>query len=239
MKLEAGLRDKTRGSNGRLRREGKLPAVVYGRNVKTQPLVLDAHEFDRVLARAGHTQLVDLAVEGAKTPRKVLIKEVQISPRRFTPVHVDFHAVSMREKLQVEVPVVLHGEPEPVRVGDGDVLHIHHNLRVESLPADLPERIDIDISGLAEIDAGVRVSEIKPPPGVTILADPEELIVKITVRRDMAAELEAEEAAEGEAAIEGAPEAEEEGGEASAAGEDVAKAEAAEAAEQAEDSAES
>lgn len=233
MKLDAKIRDKTRGSNGRLRAAGRLPAVVYGNHVKTQPLELDAHEFDRVLAKAGHTQLVDLAVDG-KTPHKVLIKEVQISPRRFTPVHVDFQQVSLTEKLQVEVPVTLHGEPEPVRTGDGDVLHIHHTLRVECLPTDIPERIDVDIAGLAEIDAGIRVGDLKPPSGVTILADPEELIVKITVRRDMAAELAAEEAAEAEAIAPEAEAAEEaaEGGEEAAAREEGAGGEAA-AAEQA------
>ncbi len=215
MELKASSRQKTKGENRRLRGQGKLPAVVYGHHVKTQPLVLDGHDFTKVMGRAGYSQLVDLVVDG-KPAHKVLIKEVQISPRRFTPVHVDFQQVSLKEKLQVEVPIVLQGEPELVRVGDADVLHVHHTLRVECLPTDIPEKIEVDISGLAEIDAGVHVRDLKLGEGVTAVGDPDELIVKLTQRRDMAAELAEEESAE--AAGTTAGEAEQTGAEAEGEG---------------------
>jgi large subunit ribosomal protein L25 len=208
MELKARKREKTRGENRRLRSEGKIPAVVYGHHVETTSLVLDSHEFTRVLARAGHSQLVDLLVEGSAA-HKVLIKEVQISPRRFNTVHVDFQQVSLLDKLQVDVPIVLHGEPELVRLGEADVLHVHHTLRVECLPTDIPEKIEIDISGLAEIDAGVYVRDLKLSEAVTVVTDEDELIVKLTQRRDMAAELAEEEsqeaAATGADAVESEP----------------------------------
>ena len=114
--------------------------------------------------------------------------------------------MSLKEKLQVEVPVVITGESPIVKRGDADLLIVVHALKVECLPGNIPESIEVDISGLGEIDDGVRVSELSFPEGVTVVADPEELIVKVTARRDMGAELDAELAAEApaeEAAAEG------------------------------------
>ena len=209
MRLTADKREITGKAARRLRRQGRLPAVVYGHNVSATSIQLDAREFDRVFARTGRTQLIDLVVENGR-PAKVLVKEVQISPRKNTTLHVDFHQVSLREKLQVEVPVVITGEAAPVRMGEADVLQTLHALRVECLPTEIPESIEIDISGLDHVDAGVRVSELTLPRGVEVVQDPEELVVKLAARR--VAEVEEEEAA-AEAPEEAAPEAasEEEG----------------------------
>jgi large subunit ribosomal protein L25 len=209
MRLTANNREITGKAARRLRHEGRLPAVVYGHRTPASNIDLDAHEFDRVFSRAGKTQLIDLVVGGGN-PNKVLVKEVQISPRRNTPVHVDFHQVSLREKLQVEVPVVVSGEAQPVKMGEADVLQILHTLRVECLPAAIPEAIEIDVSGLDHVDAGIRVSDLTLPDGVTAVVDPEELVVKLSARRVSAAEEEEEAAAEAtEAAPEGAESAQE------------------------------
>ncbi|MDQ6921873.1 MAG: 50S ribosomal protein L25, partial [Candidatus Dormibacteraeota bacterium] len=193
----------------RLRHEGRLPAVVYGHRTPANNIDLDAHEFDRVFSRAGKTQLIDLVI-GSGRANKVLVKEVQISPRRNTPLHVDFHQVSLLEKLQVEVPVVVGGEAQPVKMGEADVLQILHTLRVECLPEAIPEAIEIDVSGLDHVDAGIRVSDLTLPDGVTAVVDPEELVVKLAARRVSAAEEEEEAAAEAaEAAPEGAEAAQE------------------------------
>lgn len=210
MKLNAEKREP--GQSGKLRAQGRVPGVVYGHNVKPASIALDSHEFQRVLAKAGRTHLVDLVVDESR-PHKVLIKEVQFHPRRHGPIHVDLQQVSLKEKLQVEVPVVIVGEAPAVKRGDADLLTIVHALKVECLPGDIPESFPVDVSGLEEVESGIRVSELAVPEGVAILADPEELIVKVAVRRDMAAELEAEEAAEAaEAAPEAAAEAPEEAG---------------------------
>jgi len=120
--------------------------------------------------------------------------------------------VSLLEKLQVEVPVVVSGEAQPVKNGEADVLQILHTLRVECLPTEIPEAIEIDVSGLDHVDAGIRVSDLTLPDGVTAVVDPEELVVKLAARRVSAAEEEEGEAGE---AAEAAPEGTESAGEGS------------------------
>jgi large subunit ribosomal protein L25 len=206
LKLSASLREITGKRSRRLRHEGVLPAVLYGHQSKATPIALDQKEFQSVFARAGRTHLVDLAVDGGRAV-KVLVREVQTHPRLLGPIHVDLYHVSLREKLQAEVPVVITGESPAVKRGDGDLLFTLHTVKVECLPADIPESITVDVSGLEEIDAAIRLGEVAPPENVAILGDPEELIVKVASKR-IAAELEAEEAAAAEEAAEGAPEAE-------------------------------
>src|SRR5205807_2120981 len=96
MQLNANKRETLGKASRRLRREGRLPAVLYGGRMAAASIELDAHDFERVYARSGRTQLIDLVVESGR-PRKVLVKEVQVSPRRNTVLHVDFHQVSLRE----------------------------------------------------------------------------------------------------------------------------------------------
>jgi len=188
-------------------REGKLPAIVYGHNTEATPLTLDRLEFQRVFVKSGRTQLIDLVLDGART-EKVLVREIQTHPRRLGPIHVDFYQVNLQEKIEVEVPVHVVGESAPVKQGDADVLQPMHTIRVECLPSDIPEAFEVDISPLEEIEAELRVSDLKIPSGVTVLDDPEELVVKIVHKREMKVEeeLPAAEAgvpAEGEVAAEG------------------------------------
>jgi large subunit ribosomal protein L25 len=216
MRLSADLREITGKATRRLRHQGVLPAVVYGHHTSTTAIQLDSHEFERVFHRTGRTQLIDLVVDGGRA-NKVLVKEVQRSPRRNTFVHVDFQQVSMREKLQVDVPVVVTGEAELVSVGDADVLQVVHTLKVECLPGDIPEMIQVDISGLDHIDAGIRISELQLPSGVIPVGDVEELVVKLAARRVAAVE-EAEAAAVEEAAAEAGEAPAQEGGDAAGEG---------------------
>lgn len=212
MELRADKRETTGKATRRLRRQGRLPAVVYGQRAVTS-VELDTHEFQRVFARSGKTQLIDLVV-GSGRPSKVLVKEVQISPRYNTLLHVDFHQVSLRERLQVDVPVSVTGEAEPVRGGEADVLQVLHSIRVECVPTRIPEFIEVDISDLAEVDAAIRLSDLRLPEGVSVVGDPDEVIVKLAARR-VAAEVEEAPAAEveeeEEAAAEPGAEAAEEG----------------------------
>ncbi|MBO0681544.1 MAG: 50S ribosomal protein L25 [Candidatus Dormibacteraeota bacterium] len=202
MELKADKRETTGKATRRLRHAGLLPAVVYGHNASPTSVQLDAHEFERVFSRSGRTQLIDLVVDRGR-PHKVLVKEVQRSPRKNTFVHVDFHQVSLRERLQVDVPVVVTGQAEPVATGDADVLVVMHSLKVECLPTVIPEAVEVDISGLTEVEAGIRVSELRLPEGVAAVADPDELVVKLAARRVAAVEEVEEEAAEAAAEGEG------------------------------------
>jgi large subunit ribosomal protein L25 len=204
MELKASRREITGKATRRLRHQGRLPAVIYGNRTAAATIEVDRHDFERVYARSGRTQLIDLVVETGR-PHKVLVKEVQVSPRYNTVLHVDFHQVSLRERLQVEVPVAVVGEAEPVRGGEADVLQVMHALRVECVPTLIPEVVEADISGLTEVDAAIRVSDLHLPDGVAAVADPEDVVVKLAARR-VVEEVEAPAPVEEEAPAE-APEA--------------------------------
>ncbi|MDQ6719447.1 MAG: 50S ribosomal protein L25 [Candidatus Dormibacteraeota bacterium] len=214
MQLKATTRTLLGKRSRRLHGEGKLAAVVYGHNTDATPLILDRLEFQKVFVKSGRTHLVDLVVDGERA-EKVLVREIQTHPRRLGPIHVDLYQVSLEEKITVEVPVHLTGESAAVKRGDADVLQPIHTVRVECLPTDIPEAFEVDLTPLEEIESELRISDLKVPKGVTVLIDPEELVVKIVHKRELKVEEEipAAEAAivgEGEeAAEEGAPAAEE------------------------------
>ena len=221
LKLSAHAREITGKKSRRLRKDGALPAVVYGQQASATAIALDAREFQAIYSRAGHTHLVDLALDGGRAV-KVLVREVQTHPRRQGPVHVDLYRVNLRETLHADVPIVIVGEAPAVKRGDGDLLIALHTVKVECLPADIPESVEVDINGLEELDAGIRLSEVAIPQGVTLLTDPEELVVKVAAKK-VAMEVAAEEAAEAAALEAEALEAAVEAGE-------VPEAEAAEGA---------
>ena len=210
--LQASIRQPLGKRSRRLVREGKLPAVVYGHNTEATPIVLDKLEFQKVFVKSGRTHLVDLAIDGRT--EKVLVREVQTHPRFLGPIHVDLYQVNLQEKIEVEVPVHLVGESAAVKRGDADVLQPLHAIRVECLPSDIPEAFEVDLTPLEEVEAELRVSDLKVPAGVTLLEDAEELVVKIVHKREMKVE---EEAPVAEAAVPTVGEAGE--GEAAAAAE--------------------
>jgi len=220
MQLNATPRPKLGKRSRRVLREGKLPAIVYGHNTEATPIMLDKLEFQKVFSKSGRTHLVDLAIDGGQSGRseKVLVRDIQTHPRRLGPIHVDLYQVNLQEKIEVEVPVHLTGESAPVKQGDGDILQPLHSVRVECLPSDIPEAFTVDLTPLDEIEAELRVKDLTVPAGVTVLEDPEELVVKIVHKRELKVEEEVP-AAEGVVPAEG---------EGAAAGEAPAEQEAAE-----------
>lgn len=209
MQLTASPREAQGKASRKLRPQGKVPAVIYGQGETPQAVAIDAHELDRLLAHSGRTQLLDLVVDGARA-KKVLIKEVQLSPRRHTPIHVDFHAVSLREKVQVEVPVAFVGESPAIKSGLGDLIPVVHTLTVECLPTRIPDAIEISIEPLEHADQALRIGELHLPQGVEVIGDPEEAVVRVAPPRVAAEEAEErEEPAEGAAEGEGEAPAEE------------------------------
>src|SRR5258708_3906324 len=187
MQLNAATREILGKRTRRLHRQGKLAAVVYGHNSKPTPLVLDRLEFQKGFVKSGRTHLVDLVVDSDRTER-VLVREIQTHPRRLGPIHVDFYAVNLEEKITVEVPVHLTGESAAVKRGDADILQPIHALRVECLPTAIPEAFEVDLTQLEDIDSEVRVADLAVPKGVTVLIDPEELVVKIVHKRELKVE---------------------------------------------------
>lgn len=188
-----------------LRRDGKLPANVYGHNVKATAVTVDAKEFAGVLKQAGETGLIDLKIGEEKT-RPVLIHDMLVDPVKGATLHVDFYQVNLKEKLTATVPLEYVGESPIVKTGEGILLELLQEVEVESLPTDIPSSIEVDISGLTEVDQGIRVSDLPLPEGVEMQTDGEELVCKIDTAQ--MAEDEEVEAAE-EVAEESAEQAEE------------------------------
>jgi large subunit ribosomal protein L25 len=206
-----------------LRREGRLPAVVFGHGISSENVSLDAHDFEQLRRKAGQNALIDLSVNGSKA-RPVLVHGVQVHPVNRRPLHVDLFLVRMTEELIVDVPLVATGTSLAVENLNGTLLHPIESVRIRALPDHLPQSIEYSIEGLGDFDAVVKVADLTIPGDVTLLTDPEEVVAKVLQSR-LQVEVEAEKAEEAEAAeaaaegVEGAEAAEEaEGGEDSESG---------------------
>ncbi len=184
----------------RLRREGKIPAVVYGRGAEPLPLTVDEATFVGLLPEtAWYSTLITLRIAG-ETGRAahptVMIKEVQrhLAPRQL--LSIDFRRTSMQERVQTTVPVIHTGESPGLKLG-GILEHLVHEMPVECLPADIPEHFEADISQL-EIGQSFRVRDLAVPDGVAVLAPEDDVIVlvapPVTVE-EVAPEIPAEEGA--------------------------------------------
>lgn len=177
-----------------LRRQGFVPAVVYGRNSPTLAIQVEEGALERVLRRAGFTHLINLQIEdgGSPTSAMVLVREVQRHPIRRNLLHVDFYRVVMTEKLRVEVPIRLVGEAPVVATGATLIQNLDA-LEIECLPADIPEAISVDISGLTDASQSISVADLVIPPRVSVLSDPKTIVVSVAYAT---AEEEAEEVGE-------------------------------------------
>lgn len=206
-----------------LRREGKLPAVVYGHNVESIPISLDMRETSRTLERLSSTALVVVDLDGKQ--HYTLVRDKQRDPILGSILHVDFQAVSLDEKVRADLNVKLVGEAPAVETYLGIVVPSLEQISIECLPKDLPESIEVDISGLNEIGDSILVKDLVVPDGVEILSDPEEVVVVIIAQAaeeeiEEEEEVEVEEGLEPEVIERGKREEEEEETEASVAEEE-------------------
>ncbi len=183
----------------RLRKTGLIPAVLYGPDVQPRNLQVRAQDVERLLRIGATTQLVDLEIAGDSEPVKVLIREVQRHPVKHTLLHVDLVQVSLREKLEVEVPVVLVGESPAVAAGLGSVNLVLDTIAVQCLPTDIPAHIEVDLSQLTAEHDVIRAGEIPLPENVELVEDPEAAVVVLEYVTEEAAEEEEEAVAAEEA----------------------------------------
>lgn len=191
--LSAEIREsKGKGLRNREGSEGKIPAVVYGKDIENKSLFVDAKKMAKILQQFGLTQLVTLKVEDEEY--KVMIREIQNSPIRHDLLHVDFLKVDMKELLKVVVPVRLIGEPEALKQG-GILQHQLWEVEVECLPNDMPEALIGDISHL-ELEEHITVADLEKIEGVEILMDPEQLVASIDPEREEEEEEETDEETE-------------------------------------------
>ena len=162
---------------GALRREGVLPAVVYGSKIDSIPISLDMRDASRTLEKLSPSALVVVDVDGEQ--HYTLVRDKQRNPVRGSIIHVDFQAVSLTEKVRADLNINLVGDAPAVETYLGIVVPSLEQLSIESLPKDLPDKIDVDISGLLEIGDSVLVGDLVVPDGVEILSDPDEVVVVV------------------------------------------------------------
>ncbi|MDP3772310.1 MAG: 50S ribosomal protein L25 [bacterium] len=157
-----------------LRRQGILPAVLYGEGVASRSISVPFDAFLRAYKAAGESAIVKLTVD--REPYNVLIHEVAHDPLRGHPVHADFYAVRMDRKLRTMVSLVFLGESPAVKNLGGILVKVVQELEVEALPADLPHELVADVGMLKELEERILVRNIKLPTGVSILADADEVV---------------------------------------------------------------
>ena len=192
-----------------LRRQGITPTHLYGHNVKSAALQCDTGELQSLLAHAGKTRLVSLEVDGERA-KSVFIREIQRDAITRELLHVDFYQVKRTEKIAFDVPIVLVGEAPALKFKGRMLVHGINSLSVECLPANVPPQIDIDITQLEEVEQAINVKDIVLDPEITVHADPEQLVVKISEVMVREVEEAPEVAEEAETGAEGAAPAEEE-----------------------------
>ncbi len=165
-----------------LRRKGITPVHVFGRSIESAALQCDAVELKRVLAQAGKTRLVSLKIDTENSPRVAVVREVQRQVMTGEVLHADFYQVEMTEKLKVGVPLALVGEAPALESKDNMLVQELNALTIECLPDRIPDRIEVDLTPLVELEQAVRVKDIQLGEGVTILDDQERVLVRIILR---------------------------------------------------------
>lgn len=180
--LSAQPRENTgKGVARTLRREGRIPGVIYGSQRAALPLAIDAREFERLIERvAAENTVIELALDGTTT--RTLIREIQRHPIKRNVLHVDFQELVAGEKVIVRIPIALQGIPVGVRANGGVMSQTLQELECLVDPANMPPRIVVDVTEVA-IGHSVHVGEIAVPAGVEVLDDPEATVAVVAAPR--------------------------------------------------------
>ena len=163
-----------------MRKDGKLPAHVFGKALDSESVVVVTADFLKTFHLAGETGVIELKI-GSEKNRPVLVRDVQYDPITGSPIHIDFYQVDLTKKVKVPVPLILVGEqPEKVHLGEAILLQTLNEVEVEALPADLIEKIEVDTSLLKEIDDAITIGQLNyDREKLTIAIDSEEIVVKL------------------------------------------------------------
>ncbi len=201
--LTATSRSETGKAVARLRRAGKVPAVVFGHGLASISVTLDAHEFDLLRRTIHSNSIISLEIDGKDT-RRVMVHGIHIDPRTRHLLHVDLFALKSGEEVTVEVPLHTTGEAYAATKLGGTLLHTVDRVRVRALPEALPEAFEVSVEPLVDFEAAIHLRDVAMPPGVTLLADPDEVVAKVIPQRAVEEPVVAEVAPE---VVEVAPEA--------------------------------
>jgi len=182
-----------------LRRQGVIPAHLYGHGTESLAVQISAQAVTTLLRNAGANAIIDLHINGEGEPRPVVLRGVQRDPVTGELVHVDFFQISLTERLHAEVPLVLTGEAPAVSIYGGVLLQTLDHLPIEALPTDVPDRIEVNVSQLDSLESTLFVRDLFVPASVQVLAEPGQVVAKVAAPR-LVAEIEREEAVAAEEA---------------------------------------
>ncbi|HHV97509.1 MAG TPA: 50S ribosomal protein L25 [Clostridiaceae bacterium] len=193
--INAEIRERiSRGINRRLRRDGFIPAVVYGKGIDPIPITVKRTELKGILTRFGRSAIYNLNITGQE-PWTVIVKEIQNHPVTEEITHADFQRISLTEKIKIEVPIKIIGR-ELVESKRLLVIQQLDDLTVRCLPTEVPKSIDVDVTAMEDGDV-VTVADLKIPEGVEVEDDPEQIVISIIEAKEHAVEEEGtEESAE-------------------------------------------
>jgi len=190
-KLEAGVRSVRKKKVGRLRREGIIPAVIYGKDVETIPIQVRCKDFEDVYKNIGGTSVLNLHIDGEGKPRSTLIHAIQRHMLSQKVLHIDFLQVDVKKPVVVEVPIVFTGKSLVEEEGKGQITQEAIHISVRALPKDIPSEIEVDISIIETPDQVIRGLDLNLPKGVELASDSEkDTVIATVVSGRMAAEVE-------------------------------------------------
>lgn len=160
-----------------LRRSGKMPAVFYGKVEKSTPISVSERDFKKILREAGESTIVTLDVEGEK--KEALIHDIDVDPVTGAFRHADFYVVEKGKAVQVHVPIEFDGVAPAVKELGGVLVKVLHELEIEAMPKDLPHEIKVSVETLVTFESQLHAKDIVLPSGVTLITDPEEVVVLV------------------------------------------------------------
>lgn len=199
VELRVERRGTVRRRLNELRRSGMIPANVYGRGMESIPIQLDRRAFQNVVASATPSTLINLELDGTGKSQTVLVRDIQWNRLRGQPLHVEFFAVRPSDRVRAAVPLALRGQAPAARAQDAMLSQPTHEVHLEGSPADLPNVVEVDVSGLTEVDQAIYARDLSLPPSATLLDNPDEVIVKVQRSRRLVPEEVVEAKAEKEA----------------------------------------
>jgi large subunit ribosomal protein L25 len=163
----------------RLRREGQVPAVMYGHGFDPVPLQFEERNLQQVLSHVGGSQLIGVKIKGEDQQEMTLVRDVQRDPIRLNVLHVDLYRVEMTERITAEIPLEIIGESPVVESGEGILLQGVSTIEVECLPGDLVDALEVDLSDLVELDQSLHVRDLAIPSGIDVLTDMDEMVARV------------------------------------------------------------
>lgn len=179
MELQAQKRAVTGKGVQTLRKEGKMPAVVYGAQEDSLPIEVDTLDFLKLFKEAGESTVIDLTVDG--DVKNVLIHDVDYDPISNEVRHADFYVVKKGQKVEVAIPLAFVGEAPGVKELGANLIKALHEVEVEAEATNLPHELEVDVSGLVTLEDSLSAKDIKLPTGVTLVTDPEESVASLAM----------------------------------------------------------